>query len=105
MWKKKTGQDKEKKKRDVKIGGEKEAKGNSNREYAERGSRKSKRKKREDGGKSDRARTAFDQIEKMGKSNPAGRNFDEQTKRHNKSNSAQKMKGEKTAETRERRIS
>ena len=53
----------------------------------------------------DRARIAFDQIEKMGKSNPAGRNFDEQKKKHDKSNSAQKMKGEKTAETRERRIS
>lgn len=53
----------------------------------------------------DRARTAFDQIEKMRKSNPAGRNFDEQKKKHDKSNSAQKMKGEKTAETRERRIS
>lgn len=53
----------------------------------------------------DRPRTAFNQIERLQKSNCAGRNFDEQTKRHNKSNSAQKMKGEKTAETRERRIS
>lgn len=77
---------------------------NKNREVGEVENRKYKSAKttgnREDK-KWDRVRTAFNQIEKMQKSNPAGRNFDEQTKRHDKSNSAQKMKGEKTAETRE----
>lgn len=40
VWKKKTGKDKGKKKRDVKTGGEKEAKENSNREDAEAGKSK-----------------------------------------------------------------
>lgn len=66
---------------------------------------KMRRQKIEKTIKSVRDQIAFDQIEKMRKSNPAERNFDEQTKKYDKSNSAQKMKGEKTAETRERRIS